>query len=106
MAQRDATTPTLDYQRPDTGRQDEKGATSWQFWLAYPLVALPLYCIMGSVPHPIPTDMAVKFYVSLGIAVGAGLFIVRRRPRNVIGWLGLCGWGGFCIAAMIGALAR
>ena len=46
----------------------------------------------------------MRLYVCTGIAVGSAVFIVRRRPRNVIGWIGLVGWGGLSLAAVVHAL--
>jgi hypothetical protein len=42
----------------------------------------------------------------MGFAVGAGLFVVRRQPRNVVGWFGFAGWGAFSLFAIVNALLK
>jgi len=80
-------------------------APSWQFNLAYLLLAAPLvYIVVAGGPYPVPRDLAVKFYVLIGVACGAAVFIVRRRRRDVAGWIGLIAWGGLSIVAVIAAL--
>jgi hypothetical protein len=78
---------------------------AWPTLVAYVLLALPLvYTLVAEHADPAPPDTAAMLYVTIGIAVGAGLFIVRRSPRNVIGWIGLVGWGGLSLAAIVRAL--
>jgi len=77
----------------------------WQRIIAYVLIVLPLVMVTGgSVPYPVPNDFAIRFYVLIAFAVGAGLFIIRRSRADVFGWLGFLGWGGLSLLAVIGAL--
>ena len=78
----------------------------WQRAIAYALIALPILWGMGGVAYPVPDDSAIQFYVVLALAVGASLFVVRRRREDVIAWLGLCGWDGLCAFAVVAALWR
>lgn len=80
---------------------------SWQFKVAYVLLVAPIiYAALAGGPYPVPADHALKLYVCVGLAVGAALFILSRRPRNVAGWLGLVGWGGVSAGAILYALAN
>jgi hypothetical protein len=92
----------LDDRQPD-GRAT---ATSWQFIIAYVLMILPAFYGGQNHPHPVPTDMAATFYVLIGIAIGTGLYVVRRQPGNVLGWIGLLGWGVLAIGASVNALLK
>jgi hypothetical protein len=82
-----------------------RSAPEWQYTVAYAVLALPfVYVAIAGGPYPVPRDQAAKLYVCIGLAVGAGVFVVRRRPRDVLGWIGLIVWGGGAAAAMIHAL--
>jgi peptidoglycan/LPS O-acetylase OafA/YrhL len=79
--------------------------SKWQLFAAYVLLALPaVFVEIFGGPYPVPTDFAVELYVCIGLAVGAAVFIVRRRPRNVAGWIGLAIWGGGSLLAIIHSL--
>jgi len=77
----------------------------WQRIIAYLVILLPFIMnIGGSVGYPVPVDVTIRLYVEIAFAVGAGLFIIRRSPADVLDWLGFLGWGGFCLLAVICAL--
>jgi hypothetical protein len=79
----------------------------WQFVLAYALLLLPIvFVAVSGGPYPVPIDLAATFYVWIGLAVGAAVFIVRRRTRNVAGWIALIIWGGGSLLAVIHVLAN
>ena len=76
-----------------------------RFAVAYMLLAAPLaYSAFMPAPHPMPSEVAVGMYVCVGLAVGAAVFILRRRPRDAAGWLGLALWGGLCVIAVAHAM--
>ncbi len=82
-----------------------KPAPPWQFTVAYALLALPgLYVAVEGGAYPVPPDFAARFYVLIGFAVGAGVFVVRRRRRDVLGWAGLLFWLAVCALGVGGAL--
>jgi hypothetical protein len=89
---RDAQKPeVLNYHQPDR-LSVLASPMRWQFMIAYFLIVLPiLYVGMSSSVHPVPVERAVTLYVLIGLAVGAGLFVERRQPRNAIGWFGFAG---------------
>ena len=98
--------PLVDYESPAT-RAARRPLAVWQRAIAYAVIVAPaIYLARGPVPHPLPVDWVVWLYVLLGIAVGAGLFIVRRRPRDFVGWLGLIGWGTVVTLALVGEIRR
>lgn len=97
----------LDYRKPDSQPLGWAGAMRRQFVIAYVLMISPIiYVGMSSSVDPVPVDRAVTLYVLIGIAIGAGLFVARRQPRNVLGWLGFAGWGALCLGAIVNALLR
>ncbi len=98
---RDAEKPVvLDYQRPP----DPGVATNWAFVIAYVLIILPIVYTLSSSMHAATVEQAVTFYVLVGLAFGAGLFVTWREPQNVVGWYGLVVWGALCLLAIINAL--
>jgi hypothetical protein len=107
MTEGDRKTPTLDYRQPGVGHRRKQTPPSWQIWIASVLIALPVIdANSGGDPYWATPAERMQTFVLVAIAVGAGLFIVRRRPRNVVGWLGLVGWGGLCVLALAGALLK
>ncbi len=107
MGESDTKTPPLDYRQSGVERLGKQATPSWQIWTAYVLIALPVIdANSGGDPYWATPRDQVQFFVLIGIAVGAGLFIVRRRPRNIFGWLGLVGYGALCVSALVGALLK
>ncbi|MDB5296501.1 MAG: hypothetical protein JWO31_2484 [Phycisphaerales bacterium] len=105
MTESDRNTTTPNYRQPGVGHLGKQPTPSWQMWTAYVLIALPvIYANRGGDPYWATPTERMQFFALIAIAVGAGLFIVRRRPRNLVGWLGLVGWGGLCVLALTGAL--
>ena len=88
----------LDYEpRPTKGGTDRPSPIV----AAYLLAALP--CLTTSVltaSRAQPPSTTIAVFVTVAIAVGAGLFIVRRRPRDRVGWAALVVWGGFVLLAL------
>ena len=103
MPHDDRIVPPREYREP--GTLEPSNPPSWPIRIAYVLLALPLiHVAVAGGAYPVPLDFAVRFYVLIGIAVGAAVFILRRRPRNVAGWIGLIGWGGLSLGAVANAL--
>ena len=93
MPNEDGTPPPLEYRRPSTPERSDP--PSWPIRIAYVFVMLPLICVaVAGGAYPDPLDFAARFYVLIGIALVAAVFIVHRRPRNVVGWIGVAVWGG------------
>ena len=99
--------PTLDYHRPEAPAAEPSDPLAWQIRAAYVVMALPLvYVGFEGAPNPVPIQQVLTTHVLAAIAVGAALFIVRRRPRNVVGWIGLVCWGGLTLTSLVTALVR
>lgn len=76
-------------------------------WLARGLLWLPLiWPALARHRRAVPGVDAIPFYVTVGLAVGAALFLARRRPHAVAGWAGLVIWGGFAVLALAYAALR
>ena len=100
---RDAEKSNVLDDRPPDGRAT---ATSWQFIIAYVLMILPALYGGRNPPYPVPADLVATFCVLIGIAIGAGLYVVRRQRGNVLGWIGLLGWGVLALGASVHALLK
>lgn len=82
-------------------------APAWQFNVAYALLAAPLvYVAVEPTLCPPPCEQVIRLYALIGLACGAGVFVVRRRRRDVAGWVGLIAWGGLSLTAVVAAVLR
>lgn len=83
-----------------------KSFPDWQQAIAYPLVFSPLVVgIFLPTVCPPPHSSTIAVCASIGLGFSASLAIVLRRPFNVLGWLGVVGWGLVIWILMAGALA-
>ena len=95
----------VDYRQPEN-RPSAWDAMCWQFIIAYVLMVLPAVYGGQNHPYPVPADMVATFCVLIGIAIGAGLYVVRRQPGNVLGWIGLVLWSLLAVGASVNALLK
>lgn len=80
---------------------------AWQFDVAYALLAAPLiYTAVGPTLRPPPRGQVIRLYALIGLACGAGIFVVRRGRQDVAGWGGMFAWGGLTAIAVAVALLK
>jgi hypothetical protein len=87
----------LDYSNQRRGGRSAKvlGAVG----VAYVLMVMPLVVsLFDSGERP---EWVVEAACMGAVAFGASLYVVRRRPGDVIGWVGLVGWGLVVVAWVV-----
>jgi hypothetical protein len=92
--------PILNYGRID--QVPTPAPTRVELWTAYVLIVSPfIYGMLVDHPDPPPISTVVGQTCFIAVAIGASLFVVRRRRRNVFGWLGLVLWGGILLVVLV-----